>query len=203
MKQQINLYQDVLLEKKPPLNSAFCVKLFCGALLLLISASFVLGWQERERQTWLAEEIKLKATLAKELEVLKKENPPRLKNPKVDQELRQLLAERAGRERLIDFFDSTKPSQNEGFSAVLDGLARHPFPGVWLSLISLDHRAKRVALGGSALRADQVPSYLDHLGEKEVLKGQTFARLSMERVESTGKKINFRLESTYGAADEH
>jgi hypothetical protein len=53
-----------------------------------------------------------------------------------------------------------------------------------------------VELAGTALRPEQVPAYLQYLGQKGVFNGQVFSRLKLARLKERPGEVDFSLEST-------
>lgn len=202
MRQQINLYQDALIEKRPPLHAGIMLAAIAGCIVLLVLVSILLYWQQAGVNAELAAIKKEHSRLTDELQRLKQQRPPRQKDPRIAQELEILKAELAGRKPLLAHLARIEPEMVQGFSSLIKGLARYPLQGIWLTRISLNLVERQVLLAGSATRADLIPTYLHHLGEKEVLKGQTFASLKLSRLKETSSQIDFRLESDFGVADE-
>lgn len=198
MRQQINLYQDVLIERKPPLRAALCAVIVVACLVLLVVVSLLFNRQQQVREAQLAQKRQVRTQLETELQHLKTQNPPRQNDPRVAQELARLQAAQRGRQALIRYFNQSVPDRADGFYAVMQGLARYPFDGVWLTGISLNRNARHVQLSGSATQAERIPAYLKHLGEKQILKGQTFARLNLSRIEKNAQRVDFQLVSDYG-----
>jgi len=198
MRQQINLYQDILVAKKQPLRAAFCVALVALSLALLVAVSLFLNQQQRQRAAQLVQKQQVRAQLDADLQLLKAQKPPRQKDPRVAQELVRLQAEQRGRQALIAYFHQRLPERADGFYGLMEGLARFPFAGVWLTRITLDRTDQRIELSGSVRDAERIPAYLKHLGEKHVLGEQKFARLNLTRTDKRGQRIDFQLVSEYG-----
>lgn len=201
MRQQINLYQESLIDRKPPLHGGLCAAIVGACVVLILASAFYLSWLEGQRKEQLVALEQSRTQLEADLQALKLQFPPRQKNPEVERELNRLQAELAGRQTLLTYFDQLAPGRTDGFSPVVEGLARYPYPGVWLTGIWLDRDEQRVRLAGSATRAELVPAFLKHLGVKKVLAGQTFARLTLSRLKETANRVDFRLESEYGEAN--
>lgn len=198
MRQQINLFQDVLVERKPPLNAVVCLGIFVLSLLLVLASSLFINWLSGQEEAQLARLQETRTQLAADLQTLKLQYPPRQKDPLVARELERLQKEHSGRQTLLAYLDQVKPGRTDGFSSLVEGLARYPLRGVWLTDINFDRKVQKVQLAGSATHAELVPAYLKHLGDKQVLAGQTFARLNLARIKESGNQVNFSLVSEYG-----
>lgn len=202
MRQQVNLFQDVLLEKKPPLQARIILAAVSLCLVVLLVLSLFLAWQQRSFE---ANRSELQVTLqqkAAEIQTLHQQYPSRKSDPRVASDLEQLKQELKGRKPLLDYLDRIEPGRTKGFSPVIEGFARYPYKGVWLTGMRFNALEQQVLLAGSAIRSELVPGYLKHLGDKQVLRGQNFASLKLVRLKESARQVDFRLESEFGAADE-
>ncbi len=202
MKQQINLYQDVLIEKKVPLNAGAMFKTFIGCGLVLLGTYFFLNWQQRKVDGELIRLTREHAAAIVNLQELKRQHPPRQKNILLNQSLKQSQIDLAGRKPLLAYLENFNLDQTTGFSSVIKGLAEYQLKGVWLTDIRLDNVEQKVLLAGSAIQPDLIPAYLQHLGDKKVLKNQTFASLRVTHMKETARQVEFCLESDFRIADE-
>lgn len=202
MKQQINLYQDVLIEKKVAIQAVAMFKALIGCILILLTVSFFLTWQQGKVDKDIKRLTLERAAVVVNLEVFKKQNPPRQKNILLTQSLKQKQGELAGRKPLLAYLDNFNLGQTIGFSSVIKGFAQYPLKGVWLTGIRLNYKEQKVLLAGSAIQPDLIPAYLQHLGEKNVLKNQTFASLKITHIKQTVRHVDFRIESDFRIADE-
>ena len=202
MKQQINLYQDALIEKKVVLHAGVMFKTLIGCILILLMTSFFLTWQQGKTDSEISRLTQERAVVVANLQVLKQQHPSRQKNILLTQSLKQKQADLAGRKPLIAYLENFNLSQTAGFSSVVKGLAKYPQKGVWLTGIRLNNVEKKVLLAGSAIQPDLIPTYLQHLGDKKVLKNQTFASLKVTHIKETPRQVDFRLESDFRIADE-
>jgi len=80
--------------------------------------------------------------------------------------------------------------------STLDGLARYRHPGVWLQRIALLHGGHEVELVGTAIKPEQVPEYLQLLGDKEIFAGKVFNHLQLSRLDDSAEQVEFTLTST-------
>lgn len=202
MRQQINLCQDVLFEKKLPLNARLILGILGSVVAIFYCVSVLFMWQQSNREAAISSLQKEKTRLSAGLQVYRLQNPPKQKDPQVARELEQMRSELAGRKPLLDYFDRIQPGMSRGFSPVIDGLARNTYKGVWLTHIVLNSADQKILLAGSAARAELIPAYLQYLSDNQVLQGQNFASLTLERLEEKANQVNFRLESEFGDADE-
>ncbi|WP_020675467.1 PilN domain-containing protein [Geopsychrobacter electrodiphilus] len=203
MRQEINLYQDSLRDKKIPLSAGAMVFIVGLTLMAMLVILVGMRWQQKNLFAELAVLKAQHTKLSSEVQMFKTNTPPRSKNPQLEVELAQLRLELAGRKPLLDYFANTDSAPAHGFSPLLEGLARYPFDGVWLTQITLNTLKKQVNLAGSATRAELVPAYLRYLGEKQVFIGQSFASMKLTRLKENLHQVDFRLETEFGASDGH
>jgi hypothetical protein len=202
MRQQINLYQDVLVAKKVPLHAGIIFSIFIGCGLLLVLASVAINWQQGKLASELSALNRQQTELSARLQLLSVQNPPRQKDPLLVRTLQQKQDELARRQPLLAYLDRFKSGKDNGFSSLVKGLAQNRLQGVWLTGIRLNTLEQKILLAGSAISAELIPAYIEHLGQKQVLKGQTFASLKLSRVQEDARRIDFRLESEFGVTDE-
>ncbi len=198
MRQQINLYQAVLIDKPQPLQArqAGLILLACIALLLLFS---LLGYRQlRSTETQLAGLEQQRAEVIARIAELEKKYPLREKNALLEEKIQQVEQQLSSQKQLLDYFSMRGAQGNDSILEVLDGLARHRQEGLWLQKIKLDAVEQNILLAGSALRPEQVPQYLQSLAEQDVLSGQVFSRLKLTRMEEQPGLVNFSLESMPG-----
>lgn len=195
MRQQINLYQSVLIDKPEPLQirQAGLILLLFAVLLLLLS---LFGyWQMRGAGQQLAGLQQQQAALATQVAELEQRYPHREKNALLEQEIRRTRDLLMQQKQLLGYFSDREKSGNDVVLRILEGLARHRYQGVWLRRIQLGGGGKNIALDGTALHPEQVPQYLQSLGKKGVLSGQIFSRLKLVRLQDRPGQVDFNLES--------
>ncbi len=195
MRQQVNLYQAVLIDKPEPLQfrQVGLILLLFAVLLLFLS---VLGYRQmRSTEQQLVELQRQQADKAALVATLEQQYPERKKNALLEEEIERTKHLFDGQKQLLGYFSVREEGGNGDVLQVLEGLARHRQNGVWLRRIQLDGSGQRVALAGSAKRPEQVPHYLQFLGEKGVLDGQVFSQLKLTRLQEQPGKVDFSLES--------
>lgn len=198
MRQQINLYQDILIEKPEPLQSRQ-VGLFL--LLLLIGLAIVGYLSSRKAQTVQLQADQLRQqqqSLTLQVSELEVKYPPHKPNQLLVEKIARLKQEIAGQRRALDYFNNQDTGNNETVLASLDGLARYPQKGVWLRRVTFLHNGHDIRLAGSTTKPEFIPEYLKALGEKNIFGGQVFSRLALNRLKERGDIIDFELDSSRG-----
>ncbi len=196
MRQQINLYRGRLIDQPESLQSRQA-----GVLLLVvvIIASLFAGfsyWQLRGAQQQLAalkEEQMQFSTRVNELEKL---YPEPQENALLKAKIHRLERQIAGQHQALSYFAGKDNRSNATILASLQGLARYPYQGLWLSRVRLMQEGAEVELAGSALMAQQIPDYLQMIGDKNIFGGKVFAQLKVKRMQEQGNRVDFTLGST-------
>lgn len=195
MRQQINLYQNVLIVKPEPFQYRQVTLLLGLVVLCLVLVGGYAYWQKASMQVQ-ADDLRHQHQLisARVIE-LEKENPKREKSVLLQEKIRRVERELQGQQQALDYFSHQDPENNRTILASLEGLARYPQPGIWLQRVTLLHAGHEVQLAGSALKPESIPEYLQLLGEKNVFGGQVFARLKLNRLKERAGQVDFTLDS--------
>jgi Tfp pilus assembly protein PilN len=195
MGQNINLYRSVLIDRPNPLQTRQSGLLLLAFLALLIGLTLFSYWQLQNRQQ-LLEDLQHRTTERETLvSQLEQQFPPREKNPQLEGEVRHLELRLAGQKQLLGYFTSRENGGNGAILGTLEGLAKHVQKGVWLTNIQLEDSGQQVGLGGSALRPELVPAYLQSLGQQGVFRGQVFSRFKLTSLQEQPTAVTFSLES--------
>ncbi|MDX2481833.1 MAG: hypothetical protein QNK24_16040 [Desulfuromusa sp.] len=199
MRQQVNLYQDVLINKPEPFQSRQVAMILSVVVICLILAGGYSYWQANSMQVQ-AEDLRAQHQLISMRVIeLEKQNPKREKSALLQEKIRRLEQELQGQKKALNYFSKQDPENNGTILASLEGLARYPQQGIWLQRISLLHGGNEVQLAGSALKPEDIPAYLQLLGEKNVFGGQVFARLKLNRLKERAGQVDFKLNSVQEA----
>jgi hypothetical protein len=195
MRQQINLYQAVLIDKPEPLQRRQVGLLLLGFAALLALISLFGYWQLHSAKQQLDVLQQQKSAVEQKVVALEQQYPERQKSALLAEEIKRAEEQLAGQERLLGYFSLRDKEEQKSVISIFEGLARHRAPGVWLRRIKLDVATDNIALAGSALRPEQVPGYLQSLGQKNVLGGQVFSRLTLTGLQERPGVVEFSLAS--------
>jgi cell division protein FtsB len=195
MRQQINLFQTVLIDKQESLQSRQVVLLLLGFVALLMLLSLFGYWQLHTANEQLTVLQQQKQQTEARVVALEQQYPELQKSVLLKEEIVRAKQTLVGQKKLLGYFSARDAEDNAGTLEILEGLARHRSTGVWLRRVQLDVAGNSIALAGSALRPEQVPQYLQSLGDKGVLGGQVFSRLSLARLQERPGQVDFNLES--------
>jgi len=195
MRQQINLYQGVLIDKPEPFQSRQSGLLLVAVAVCLALVGLYSYWQAGLMNKQVEELRQQQQTASARVVELEKQYPKREKSALLQEKIRRLEQELQGQRKALDYFSKQDPENNGTILASLEGLARYPQQGIWLQRISLLHGGHEVQLAGSALKPEDIPTYLQLLGEKNVFGGQIFARLKLNRLKERAGQVDFKLDS--------
>lgn len=103
-------------------------------------------------------------------------------------------AENRELQRLITYLGVLAGQQRSGFVAPLQALsAQHPQGGLWLSGIALGEGGSQMRLQGISQHQEDLPRYLERLGQSPVFRGREFARFDVQRGDD--QLLHFDLSS--------
>jgi len=198
MRQQINLYQDVLIDKPEPFQSRQV-----GPFLLLLCIGLAIigymGYRGAQTTQLRVEQLRhQKQLLDQQVTELEAKYPVQELNQLLVKKITRLEEEVSGQRKALEYFKKQDLGNNDAILASLEGLARFPKKGLWLHNVTFLNGGKDVRIEGSALKPELIPEYLKLLGEKNIFGGQVFSRLALNRLEEHGQIINFELDSSRG-----
>jgi len=195
MRQEINLYQAALIDKPEPLQTRQTVLLLLGFVVLLGVITVISFWQLHSRRQLLADLQQQERQRSAAVSQLERQYPQREKSLQLEEQIRQIEQRLTAQKQLIGYFSKQEVSGNAVILGSLEGLAKNVRKGVWLKRIQLDGSGQKVVLAGSALHPEQVPAYLQYLGQQGVFNGQVFSRLKLARLKERPGEVDFSLES--------
>ena len=196
MRQQINLFQAVLIDKPEPFHPRQCGIILLGFLALLLILAGFSYWQLQVRQQTLTGLQQREGKLRLLVEQLEKQFPPRQKNPLLEENIRQAEQQLTAQKQLFGFLANRNAAGNGAMISTLEGLAKNVQGGIWLKRIQLGANGQNIKLAGTALRPEQVPVYLQNLGRNGVFSGQVFSSLKLARLKEHPGEVEFSLQTT-------
>ncbi len=194
MKQQINLYQSSVLEKRVMLSAPTLFGLLAGAVLVLMVVYLAFLGQVNRLNDELAQIERHQAQASQRLAEIQQQYPPRQESQLLKQQLARLTAERDARRPLVALLEAGL-GEAGGFSAQVEGLAIQSLPGVWLRRIEIAAGGGQVTLAGSSLDPELVPRLVGRLAGEPVFSGLEFSRFELERTEQRPEAIDFLLST--------
>ncbi len=193
MKQQINLYQECLIDKPEPL---LLPRALGGVIVAAVVLALIGGygyWRARtledELLTMQQREHEKQALVA-ELEL---KFPERQPNPLLAEKAGQLEKQVAGQKDAISYFSRRQGGGNDRILRSLQGLSAHRIEGLWLTRISLGDEGQTVEIFGATLDEEKIPAFVATLGEGHVFGGAVFNSLTVTRLEEPTHQVTFEL----------
>lgn len=188
MRQQINLYQPILIQERTPLSARMVGLVLCVA----IAGLGAFGVLETRRVDALERSVEALRTQQTQQQSLLDQAGQLQHNPATVAELearvRRLQSTVDERRRALEVLRSGAAGRTTGFAERLDALARRHLDGLWLDYLQLSGADGSMALAGATLNADLVPEYLQSLARDQALNGARFDDFVIERARSATAK---------------
>src|SRR6056297_2418193 len=168
MRQQINLYQQGLIDRPAPLSSRQAGLLLLLSLVLIL----VLGGYGYWRGVALEPQCALLAQRQEQMRIrvaeLEQQFPIRQTSPLLQQRVARLEQEHKDLGQTLDYVLQREQGRNAQMLAALEGLAQRRHAGLWLDQIRLSRQGYDVELAGRAFTPELVPDYLQWLSDEGI-----------------------------------
>lgn len=196
MRQQINLYQSGLFEKKVPWSTTLMVMMLGVGVFLALLVGALCLWRASCLESQLADAESRQTAAMQRIEDYQRQYPPKTADPLLARKVERMLGDRQAWLALLQLLTSGQPGNSLGFSGHLEGLAREDLSTVWLRRIRLSAGGPNLLLEGSATRAADVPLYLQGLNRQQDYAGREFNHLQLSRSEENPQIIDFLLQTS-------
>ncbi|GAB4350704.1 MAG: hypothetical protein Kow006_13750 [Gammaproteobacteria bacterium] len=193
MMQQVNLYQRERHVAPRPTYAYALLGVVVSVLVVFALVYTSVHWQFEQVRLERVRSSEQRASLTKQKEALHQQLKQQRVSVALTAEKERLEREREAKRQVLSLLSGDAAGNQEGFSGHLEGLARRPVKGLWLTGIRIDAGGARLALSGSALEAELVPRYLQALSDEPAFAGHEFLTLNMERPEKDPGRLDFRL----------
>ncbi len=200
MRQQINLYQQGLIDRPAPLSSRQAGLLFLLSLLLTLALGGYGYWRGVALEPERAELAQRQEQMRTRIAELEQQFPVRQSSPLLQQRVARLEQELKGLEQTLDYVLQREQGRNPEMLAALEGLAQRQHSGLWLNRIRLSRQGHEVELSGRAFTPELVPDYLQWLSDEGVFSGLTFSRLRLSRLQEFPGHVDFSIGSSVTGA---
>jgi MSHA biogenesis protein MshI len=190
MRQQINLLQVALEDRKPVLPAKQIIAII-GAVLLLSAVGA--GFTHWRASGPAAELLQARSELERArvtLSSLSALAATIVRDPELQLEQAGLERELAGLRRLSAA--TADPPGTVTLSGILAGAGRQRPEGLWLDLMHVSSSGDLV-LRGKVLDASLLPDYISRLGRDQAFSGLRFAELELGRDGDHGRWLDFRV----------
>jgi len=200
MQQQINLYQPRFRKQEKVFSASSMLVVLVAAIVVLVG---IYGYAKWNVITLADEKQRLQQQQVKEiarLDGLAVKYPVKKKSKLIEQQLKDLQAERKAKQYLVNTLSGRSIGNSNGFSSYFAGIARKHIKGMWIKRLELE-RGGVIGIYGSTLKPELVPQFLQALSEEESFAGSQFQIFNMQRDKDNTAAINFSLRTTL-AGDE-
>jgi hypothetical protein len=201
MSQQINLFNPIFLKQK----KYFSVKTMLQSLGLIVLGSVLFYgyavYQVAQLSRQSDELSKRYAIEQTRLTNFSNEFSPQRSGQQLGDELKQLEAQAAAQDAVLNMLKSGAIGNTEGYSEYMRAFARQSIKGLWLTAFDIVGDGAQMSLSGAVLSPQLVPSYIQRLGREKVMRGKTFSTLQMQQPKKDGDRpvpryVEFNLRST-------
>lgn len=193
--QQINLLQPELRtsQKRLPLNKALT---YTGVLVAVIAVvSGVQWWQQYSQSQNLIAAKQDEKKLLKQIETVTSE----IAAMSDDSDFKRVLLEKEqelnNKTNVLTVLSGQKFGNTKGFAEQFTGLSRQHVDGLWITALNIHAGGSKLNIQGSTYSPEQVPRYLQNLGNETSFKGVEFKTFLMERDQGSSQ-VNFDIRST-------
>ena len=201
MSQQINLFNPIFLKQK----KYFSVLTMLQAVGLIIVGSGVFYayavYQVGQLSSQSQEMDKRYAAEQKRLVNFANEFSPQHAKELLEEEQKQLEAQLAAQENMLNTLKSGVIGNTAGYSAYMRAFARQSIKGLWLTGFDITGDGAQMSLSGAVSSPQLVPAYIQRLGGEKVMQGKTFSTLQMQQPKKKDDQpvpryVEFSLSST-------
>ena len=195
MMQQINLYQPGR-HAGPSLAAANGYLAMLVIAVLLVGAYYAISlWQLNQARKEVARlEIK-NGELSNQRDTLSERVQQMQPSVALETEVSRLAGDLEAKRKVQKLLNGDTAGNRAGFSQHLEGLARHPLKGLWLTGVSIENGGRQLGLRGNALTAELLPRYLETLRDEVAFAGREFRSLNMNRPAQDSTSIEFQLRT--------
>ena len=197
MTQQVNLYQPILRQQKRIFSSETIALIVAGVTVVMLLLWAYNAWQLEMQRSRLAEVQARETQTAEDVARLTRELKQQSVSTTLREKVESLRAEHALKDRLYRTVflegDDGKGRFANGFAGALESLGRSRVNGLWLTRIVFADSGRQVDFHGRTARAEQVPLFVNTLGEQPLLENLTFRRVRVLQEES---RLSFDLSTS-------
>lgn len=191
MKYRVNLFPQELKPKLNLLTVGFVVLMWVlsGVILFAVSESYKAKYDDMQVQTRdTQQEYNQKTTT---LKTYTEARDNRAQDPELVAEVEKLRGEARDKQLLLDELRGREQLKNQGFSLLMDDLAKSHVENIWLNRINIEE--KKIRIEGATLESAAVPLWVSQLRESTYFSGRSFAGARMFRDDQD--ELNFVISS--------
>jgi len=195
MRQQVNLYQEILQSRSRPVINPYILGLTVITLVLIgISVYITVDLNNTKNSLQQAKQQLKKAETR--VQLLQAQYPKQQINTLLTQEISRSQNILASLSRVIHLLTDNESDQAQGFSRYFSALARQSIPDVWLRTIYINAQTNNLELQGSTYTAEKIPVFIQKLHNESVFQGKHFEKLIITQSKESENQIDFTVSST-------
>jgi len=175
--QQVNLFNPALLKQKKHFSAVMMLQ---GLAVILLGSMAIVGyaqWQLTGLEANAIETERQLKSLRAQLDRVTAVYAPRQKSKALEEEVLHTEAEMKARRRAFDILQHGDNGMSKGHAEYLRAFSRQTVNGLWLTGFVID--GDNIEFQGRTLQPDHLPAFINHLKQEPVMRGKSFAALSM------------------------
>lgn len=210
MRQEVNLYRDGFEVAKVEFSAnKMAAVVGAVAMLFLVGSLFAEFRAERLKNEARRMESAKKA-LTEDLENKTAELEALKADAGLERKAARLQRSVRAKQKLIALLGESTGGNTEGFASYLRGLAKHPVQGIWLTRIAFQNGGQDISFSGIATRPENLPGFLQRIGQEPPFAGRSFEKLEMAAAEGQSEpaegeaevekseKLEFQMQTRLG-----
>lgn len=190
-RQEINLYSPEFRQGFQPLSSRRIVQCAVATFVVLMVVEGLTTWRLFANREQLQNLVAEQRAVSERLTQLK-QNQVLSERPKLELEIKNLQAQVKRREELKSIIAGQNLGNSNGFSLLLEAMARQTIPDIALSQFRILLGGDYVELDGDTREPEAVPVYLQKLRGEDCFSRVRFGVLTIYRDEESGE-LKFSL----------
>lgn len=195
-RQEVNLYLEHLRPQVDWLSPKLLAGYLGGWLLLLVAVVMFNSYQNTQLEDQLAAQQRALQVMTAQVQQLKGQLP-KSRAAELDQQMKSLGAEVERRRAISRLISGQDLGNTAGFSAHLQGLARHSNASLSLQGFTLSQGGLVVALNGEVRQAQVLPAFLQALQAEPSFSDSHFGQLGITREE---QRLRFSMNEALAGA---
>lgn len=195
MKQQVNLYQPVLVIKKQYLTLTRLLWSWLVIVVMLLAIAAVFQQQHQQLNAGLTEQRQALDRQLQEAGLFQQALQQRQPSQTLQQQYQQLQSSVEQKRQLLSYLAGQQHQASQFYSPVLQHLQQIDSEPIWLTTFSL--RQQYSSFEGITLQPEAVPLWLEKLRALGYFSGQKFGVIELQQVPQQ-KAVTFRLSAKPG-----
>lgn len=202
MRQQVNLYQPIFRKQRIIFSAQTMLLCGLGFLVLLAAYSFLIDHRVTSLEAELERQNQAEQRAVSQIARIRETLPPQAPDAGLMAQVERLEQRRDRLEQTAQLLRTRVPERRPRLRPRLEALARQHPDGLWLTGVELGSNGDTLRLGGRALSARLVPSYLDGLSGEPVLEGLSFRQVQVHAATDDLPGVTFMVSTEPGGEEE-